>query len=163
MSGMSGNSMLGFKDLPEDSPRRGPLRLAAFVLGLVLVVFGVLSLLAGNGFTEQHGDTVLGLGTNGALGVLSVVVGLLVVAGVIIGGNTDAYVNTIAGIVFMAAGLASLAWMRTSFNYLAFDMWNVIFSFVVGMVLFAAGLYGRVSESRASASAPGARDRATRG
>lgn len=162
MVGMSGNSMLGFKDLPEDSPRRAPLRAAAFLLALVLVGFGILSLLAGNGFTEQHGEKVLGMGTNGALGVLSIVVGLFVIGGLVVGGNTDAYVNTLAGIVFMAAGLASLSFMRTSFNYLAFDMWNVIFSFVVGMVLFSAGLYGRVSESPGAASAPGARDRATR-
>ena len=136
--------MLGFKDLPEDSPRRGPLRVAAFVIGLVLVVFGVLSFLAGNGFVEQHGDTVLGLGTNGALGALSVVVGLLVVGGVVVGGNRDAYVNTLAGIVFMLAGLASVALLRSDWNYLAFTMWNVVFSFVVGLTLFAAGLYGRV-------------------
>lgn len=146
MVGMSGKSMLGFRGLPENSPRRRPLRLAAMVMGLVLIAFGVLSFLAGNGFFEQHGETVLGLGTNGALAVLSVIVGLLVVVAAFIGGNTDALVNTLAGMVFLAAGLASLAFLRTSFNYLAFDMWNVIFSFVVGMILFAAGLYGRVSE-----------------
>ena len=63
-----------------------------------------------------------------------------------LGNNVDAYVNTLAGAIFMGAGLASMAFLRTSYNYLGFTIWNVIFSFVVGMILFAAGLYGRVSE-----------------
>jgi hypothetical protein len=146
MVGMSGNSMLGFKDLPEDHRLHRQYRVGAAVIGLVLLVFGILGFVAGNGFVSQHGDRVLGLGSNGLLSVLSVVAGLILLAGVAVDGNVDAYVNTVAGAVFMLAGLASLAFLRTSYNYLDFSMWNVIFSFVVGMVLFAGGLYGRVSE-----------------
>ena len=163
MVGMSGNSMLGFKNLPEDHPHRRLFRAFVVVIALVLIVFGVLGFFSDAGFVDRTGDTVLGLGTNGLLSALSVVVGVLLIGGALVGGNTDALVNTLAGMVFMAAGLASLAFMRTSYNYLAFTMWNVIFSFVVGMLLFAAGLYGRVSPSRAEASPRGEKARATRG
>lgn len=150
MGHMSGsgnsNSMLGFKNLPENHPLRRTYRIFAAVVGLVLIAFGVLGFLDGVGFLATGDETVLGMGTNGLLSLLSIVVGLVLVAGAVVDGNVDAYVNTLAGIVFMVAGLASLTFMRTSYNYLNFDMWNVIFSFVVGMILFAAGLYGRVSE-----------------
>ena len=130
MVGMSANSMLGFKDLPEDHRLRRPYRVAVAVIGVVLLVFGVMGFFAGNGL----------------LSVLSVVAGVVLLTGVVVDGNVDAYVNTLAGGIFMGAGLASMAFLRTSYNYLGFTIWNVIFSFVVGMILFAAGLYGRVSE-----------------
>ena len=146
MVGMSANSMLGFKDLPEDHRLRRPYRAAVAVIGVVLLVFGVMGFFAGNGLLTQHGESVLGLGSNGLLSVLSVVAGVVLLTGVVVDGNVDAYVNTLAGGIFMGAGLASMAFLRTSYNYLGFTIWNVIFSFVVGMILFAAGLYGRVSE-----------------
>jgi hypothetical protein len=145
MSG-SGNSMLGFKNLPEDHPMRRTYRIFAAVVGLVLIGFGILGLVRGVGFLSTGDETVLGMGTNGLLSLLSIAVGAVLIGGAVVDGNVDAYVNALAGIVFMVAGLASLAFLRTSYNYLNFDMWNVIFSFVVGMILFAAGLYGRVSE-----------------
>ena len=163
MAAMSGNSMLGFKNLPEDNPHRRVYRILVSLVGLLLIAFGVLGFLAGNGFLDRGGEHVLGIGSNGLLSVLSVVAGIVLIGGAVVDGNAAAYVDTLAGMIFMVAGLAGLAFMRTDFNYLAFDMWNVIVSFVIGMILFAAGLYGRVSASPASVSAPGATGRATRG
>lgn len=143
---MSGNSMLGFKDLPQDHPRRRAYRVGVAVVGVLLIVFGVVGYASGLGFLSTDGDRVLGVGSNGLLSTLSVLVGLVLIAGAAVDGNVGAYVNTIAGVVFMVAGVAGLTVLRTSYNYLDFDMWNVIVSFTIGLILFAAGLYGRVSE-----------------
>jgi hypothetical protein len=45
--------------------------------------------------------------------------------------------------VFTFVGLLMLALLQTNANFLGFSMVNCIVSFVLGMVVFAAGLYGK--------------------
>ncbi|WNI27037.1 DUF4383 domain-containing protein [Streptomyces sp. ITFR-16] len=131
--------------LPVDHRLSRVYRVGAGLMGLVLLVFGILGLIDRIGFFDTGGDTVAGLSTNGALGVLSICVGLLLFAGMVIGGNIASTLNMVLGVVFVLSGFVNLALLDTGLNFLAFRMQNVLFSFVVGLMLMMFGMYGRVS------------------
>lgn len=131
--------------LPVDHRLSRVYRVGAGLMGLVLLVFGILGLIDKIGFFDTGGDTVAGLSTNGALSVLSICVGLLLFAGMVIGGNVASTLNMVLGILFILSGFVNLALLDTGLNFLAFRMQNVLFSFVVGLMLMLFGMYGRVS------------------
>ncbi|WP_078888703.1 DUF4383 domain-containing protein [Streptomyces sclerotialus] len=131
--------------LPVDHRLSRVYRFGAGLMGLVLVAFGILGLIDRIGFFDTGGDTVAGLNTNGALSVLSVVIGLLLFVGMVLGGNTASTLNAVLGVAFLLSGFVNLALLETGFNYLAFRLQNVLFSFVVGLLLLVFGMYGRVS------------------
>ncbi|ALC23422.1 DUF4383 domain-containing protein [Streptomyces pristinaespiralis] len=133
--------------LPVDHRLSRFYRVGAGIMGLVLVAFGILGLIDRIGFFDTRGDTVAGLNTNGALSVLSIAVGLLLFVGMVIGGNFASTVNMVLGILFILSGFVNLALLDRSFNPLAFRIQNVMFSFVVGVLLMFFGMYGRVSAS----------------
>nr|WP_308372402.1 DUF4383 domain-containing protein [Streptomyces sp. MCA2] len=120
-------------------------RIGAGLMGLVLVAFGVLGLTHHIGFFDTGGDTVAGLNTNGALSVLSIVFGAILVAGMALGGNFASTLNIVFGCLFLLSGFVNLALLETDANFLAFQLQNVLFSFVVGLMLLVFGMYGRVS------------------
>ncbi|MDF6021390.1 DUF4383 domain-containing protein [Streptomyces sp. JH34] len=131
--------------LPVDHRLSQVYRVGAGLMGLVLVAFGVLGLIDRIGFFDTGGDTVAGLNTNGTLSILSICVGLLLFVGMVIGGNFASTLNMILGIAFIVSGFVNLALLDTGLNFLAFHMQNVLFSFVVGLLLMMFGMYGRVS------------------
>jgi hypothetical protein len=131
--------------LPMDHRASAVYRVGGALVGIVLLVFGIASLTASSTFSGVSGDIVLGLETNRLLGILSVVMGLLLLGGAVVGGNLASNLNTVVAAVFLLAGLASLCVLRTSVNIFGFGMPNVIFSFAVGLLLATFGLYGRVS------------------
>ncbi|MGW8888244.1 DUF4383 domain-containing protein [Streptomyces sp. NPDC055749] len=131
--------------LPVDHRLSQVYRVGAGLTGLVLLVFGILGLVDKVGFFDTGGDTVAGLNTNGALSVLSICVGLLLFAGMVIGGNVASTLNMVLGIAFILSGFVNLALLDTGLNFLAFRIQNVLFSFVVGVMLMFFGMYGRVS------------------
>lgn len=133
--------------LPVDHRLSRVYRVGAGLMGLLLLTFGILGLIDKIGFFDTQGDTVAGLNTNGALSVLSICVGLLLFAGMVIGGNFASTLNMVLGIVFIGSGFINLALLDTSFNPLAFEIQNVLFSFVVGVLLMFFGMYGRVSST----------------
>ncbi|WP_299530553.1 DUF4383 domain-containing protein [uncultured Streptomyces sp.] len=133
------------EQMPVDHRLSRFYRVGAGLMGLVLIVFGILGLIDRIGFFDTGGDTVAGLSTNGALSVLSIVVGLLLLGGMVIGGNVASTLNMTVGIAFIASGFVNLALLDTGLNVLAFRMQNVIFSFLVGLLLMFFGMYGRVS------------------
>ena len=47
----------------------------------------------------------------------------------------------------MIVGLAMLLLLQTNANFLMFSMSNCVASFIIGTVLFAAGLYGKVGSA----------------
>jgi hypothetical protein len=87
--------------------------------------------------------SALGLRTNLAFSVASLVAGVVILLAEFVGRNVDYVVNLWGGSAFMLVGLAMLALLRTDLNVLNFSVATVIVSFVIGMVLFSAGLYGR--------------------
>lgn len=131
--------------LPVDHSLSRVYRLGAGLMGLILVAFGILGLTDNIGFFDTGGATAAGLNTNGALSVLSIAIGMLLFVGMVIGGNFASTLNMALGLLFLLSGFVNLAVLETSFNFLAFRLQNVLFSFVVGLMLMWFGMYGRVS------------------
>ena len=131
--------------LPVDHRLSKVYRVGAGLMGLLLLAFGILGLVDRIGFFDTGGDTVAGLNTNGALSILSICVGLLLFVGMIIGGNFASTLNMVLGVAFIVSGFVNLALLDSDMNFLAFQMQNVLFSFVVGLLLMIFGMYGRVS------------------
>nr|WP_235968347.1 DUF4383 domain-containing protein [Streptomyces mesophilus] len=131
--------------MPVDHRLSTVYRVGAGLTGLILLAFGILGLIDRVGFFDTGGDRVAGLNTNGALSVLSIGVGLLLFVGMVIGGNFASTLNMVLGVAFILSGFVNLALLETDFNFLAFKIQNVLFSFVVGLMLMVFGMYGRVS------------------
>lgn len=131
--------------LPVDHHLSRVYRAGAGLAGLFLLVFGILGLIDRIGFFDTGGDQTLGLNTNGALSALSIAVGALLLYGMIRGGNFASTLNMVLGGLFVLSGFVNLALLDTSANFLAFRMQNVLFSFILGVVLAVFGMYGRVS------------------
>ncbi|MFD5871028.1 DUF4383 domain-containing protein [Streptomyces sp. NPDC060322] len=131
--------------LPVDHRLSKVYRVGAGLMGLLLLAFGILGLIDRIGFFDTGGDTVGGLNTNGALSILSICVGLLLFVGMVIGGNFASTLNMVLGIAFILSGFVNLALLDTGMNFLAFEMQNVLFSFIAGLLLMMFGMYGRVS------------------
>ncbi len=122
-------------------------RVGALLVGAFLLVFGVLGFAGGLDFFSTEGERVLGLSSNGLLSAVSVVVGLVLLAADVRGPRTASSLMIVVGALFLVSALVNLALLRTPFNVLAFEMRNVLFSVVVGLVLLVLGAYGRVSGS----------------
>jgi Domain of unknown function (DUF4383) len=119
--------------------------LAAFC-GLYVLAFGIAAVAhaADAGFFARDGlPTVLGLRGNRAFAFMSILAGVALIVAAVVGGNIDRWVNLVGGIVFLAAGMVMMTVMQTGLNLLGFTMTTCVVSFVIGLVLFAAGLYGR--------------------
>ncbi|WP_405502130.1 DUF4383 domain-containing protein [Streptomyces niveus] len=133
--------------LPVDHTLIRVYRISAGLIGLVLLVFGILGLVNQIGVFGTGSHTTAGLNTNGALSVLSICVGVLLFIGMLIGKNFASTLNMILGVLFILSGFVNLALIDNSFNPLNFRIQNVLFSFVVGLLLMFFGMYGRVSGS----------------
>ncbi|MFC9638356.1 DUF4383 domain-containing protein [Streptomyces mirabilis] len=139
---------IAFDDhLPVDHRLNTFYRIGAGLMGLFLIAFGILGLTNKVGFFTTHGDTVMGLNTNGSLSVLSICVGLLLFVGMVIGGNFASTLNMVFGVLFILDGFLNLALLDGRYNFLAFRIQNVLFSFVVGVLLMFFGMYGRVGSA----------------
>ncbi|MDX2524012.1 DUF4383 domain-containing protein [Streptomyces europaeiscabiei] len=130
--------------LPVDHRLNRVYRFGAGLMGLFLLAFGILGLIDKVGWFDTNGDEVVGLNTNGTLSVLSIAVGLLLLVGMVIGGNFASTLNMTLGVLFILSGFANMALLDTDSNFLAFRIQNVLFSFVVGLLLMTFGMYGRV-------------------
>ncbi len=119
-------------------------RIGAVAVGLVVATFGLLGFAGGLAFFSTEGEPILGLSSNGLLSAVSVVTALVLLAATARGPRIASTVMIVVGSLFPASTLANLAVMRTSYNFLAFEFPNVVFSVVAGLVLLL-GAYGRVS------------------
>ena len=119
-------------------------RVGALAVGGFLLVFGILGFTERLPFFSTEGGEVLGMGSNGLLALLSVVVGGLLIAVALRGERIASTVMIVLGVLFLLSALGNMAVLRTSFNVLAFEMDNVIFSIVVGLLLLVLGAYGRI-------------------
>ncbi|MCF2528281.1 DUF4383 domain-containing protein [Yinghuangia soli] len=134
-------------ELPVDHRLSQVYRFGAGAVGVFLLVFGILALVDQLDFFGTTGKDVAGLSANGALGILSVAVGLILIAGAFRGGNFASTLNITVGILFVLSGFVNLALLGKDANVLGFTMSNVIFSFAVGLVLMVCGMYGRVGSA----------------
>lgn len=133
--------------VPINHPLQPLYRLLAGLVGAYVLAFGVLGLLRtpGRPFFAQSGlPYVLGLHANRAFAILSIVVGTILVAAALIGGNLHQRMSLVASAIFLVAGLVMLVLERTEFNFLGFTPITSVVSFIIGTVLLLSGLYGKV-------------------
>ncbi|MFJ2234969.1 DUF4383 domain-containing protein [Streptomyces sp. NPDC087859] len=132
-------------ELPVDHKLATVYRYGAAFCGVVLLIFGIL------GFADQlspfgtDGDTIAGMTTNGVLSLISIVVGLALIAGAVIGGNFASTLNMTVGTLFLLSGFWHIFVLDKAANFLDFGLTNVMFSFVMGLMILTFGMYGRVT------------------
>ena len=120
-------------------------RLGAIAVAGTLLVFGLLGSTTGVPLLATHGERVLGLSSNGLLSALSLVVAVVLIGAAVRGPRVASTVMIVLGVLFLLSALGNMAVLRTPLNVLAFEMSNVLFSIVVGLLLLVLGCYGRVS------------------
>lgn len=131
--------------LPINHRLSGFYRFLAALAGIFLLVFGIVGVAqtSGDPLFDRADVSALGLRTNLAFSVLSIVVGAIVLLGALIGRNLAHYLNLFAGAVFWLAGLAMLLLLQTKANFLNFEVATCVVSFLIGTLLVLAGLYGK--------------------
>ncbi|ROR00505.1 uncharacterized protein DUF4383 [Streptomyces sp. 2132.2] len=132
-------------ELPVDHPLSRVYRIGAALCGLLLLVFGCLGFAGSLSSFDTAGQRIVGMSTNGLLSTVSVVVGLLLFVAALIGGNVASSVNIAVGVLFVLSGFVHLFLIGRPGNILDFGMTNVIFSFLMGLLIMTFGMYGRVS------------------
>jgi hypothetical protein len=120
-------------------------RIGALAVAAVILVFGLLGFAGGLDFFATDGEPILGLSSNGLLSTISVLTAVVLVVAALRSPRVASTVMIVVGVLFLVSALANLAVLRTSFNVLAFEMENVVFSVVAGLLLLLLGAYGRVS------------------
>jgi hypothetical protein len=133
--------------LPINHHLRTLYRVIAALCGLYILTFGILAITRTNDFAffAQDGlPSALGLRANRAFAVLSVIAGVILVGGAVIGRNVDRWINMVGAVAFLVAGMAMMILMQTGLNFLGFTMATCIVSFIIGLLLLAAGLYVQV-------------------
>jgi hypothetical protein len=121
-------------------------RALAGLAGIYMLVFGIVGLSQTSGrplFTQDEAQWALGLRTNSAFAILSIVAGAVVVLANIVGRNLGHHVNQLAAVIFVVVGMASLLLLQTDANFFGFSMSNVIVTFILALVVGTASLYDR--------------------
>lgn len=146
--------------LPVNHPLRPLYRFLAGLAGLYVLVFGIVAWTRTGGmdfFARDDLPDAVGLRANRAFAVLSVVVGVVIVIGAIIGRNVDHLINMAGGVIFLVAGMVMLAFLHTDLNVLGFEVSTCVVSFIIGLVMATAGLYGKVGSPQLAAMEEGFR------
>lgn len=133
--------------IPVNHHLRPVYRAIALLVGAYFVVYGIIGFARTSGqdfFTRDDAEWVLGLRTNAAFAILSIVVGAVLVLANLVGRNVDSTVNMGMSILLGVVGTALLTVMQTDLNVFAFSMVNVIVVYSAAIILGTAGLYGKV-------------------
>jgi hypothetical protein len=128
-------------------------RALAGLVGVYMLVFGIVGFSETHGlplFTQDQARWALGLRTNAAFALLSIVAGAVVIVANMIGRNLAHHVNQLAAVVLIVAGMAMLTLMRTDANIFAFSMVNVVVTFILALIVGTASLYDRVGTAEAA-------------
>jgi hypothetical protein len=143
---------------PLNHPLRPLYRFLAFLAAAYLTLFGAISLgvTAGDPFFHRGSEWVLGLRTNPATAWIALIVGLVLLAGVILGRNIYAQVAILIGWGLPAYAMFLMAVIQTDANVFNASMINVVVLTILGLVVLTGGLYGKVgtaAEARAESQA----------
>jgi len=132
--------------LPTNHRLRGLYRFLAALTALYVLAYGVVGLAVswGHPAFARDGTQALGLRTNLAFSIMSIVVGVVVLLGIVVDHNWDQLLNFFGGIAFLLVGMLMLGLMQTDLNVFNYNVTKCVVSFVIGLVLFLAGLYSRV-------------------
>jgi hypothetical protein len=144
--------------IPINHPLRPLYRAVSGLVGVYLVVFGIVGLIvtAGDGLFGRAGHRVLGEGANLFWSIVCLIVGAIVLATTVLGRNLDTEADKYIGWGMLVVGTYGLATARTDANVLDFTVATVVVTYLVGLLLILAGLYGKVGseeESRAEQEA----------
>jgi hypothetical protein len=132
---------------PLNHHLRQTYRFVAFLAGAYLMIAGVLGLTGtwGEPFFGRDGHHwSLGLRVNPAGSWLLAVLGLIVVAATVIGGNVHHTVTLLGGWAMCGVAVLIMATMQTDANAVHASMVNVLVLLALGLVALTAGLYGKV-------------------
>ncbi|MFF5174289.1 DUF4383 domain-containing protein [Micromonospora sp. NPDC000089] len=131
---------------PVNHPARPLYRIFAGLVGLYILVFGVWGVVQtlGDPLFDRNNNWVLGLRTNLAFSLVSVLFGIVLIVGASRRGNLGHHMNLTAGVVFMVTGIAMMCVLQTQANFLNFSMSTVIVSLLFGLLLLATGLYDKI-------------------
>lgn len=142
---------------PVNHPLQPVYRAVAGLIGVGYLLFGAVGLAVSWGelFAGRGSVWALGLRTNVLWSAVSVLIGLTVLAAVVIGRNIHHRVTTVLGWTLAVIGVALLAVMQTDVNIFNFSVANVITCMVTGLLLIAAGLYGRIDAPDGEHTGPG--------
>jgi hypothetical protein len=137
---------------PLNHHLRQSYRFVAFLAGAYLLVTGVIGLAGtwGDPFFDRGHDWSLGLRVNPAGSWLLTVLGLLVVAATLLGGNLHHRVNLVAGWGLLGIAMLIMATLQTDANALDASMVNVLVLLIAGLVTLVAGLYGKIGTAQAA-------------
>ncbi|MEU3453790.1 DUF4383 domain-containing protein [Micromonospora sp. NPDC006766] len=131
--------------IPVNHPARPFYRVLAGLIGVYILAFGVYGVVLtwNKGLFGRGSDWSLGLRTNLAFSIVSVIFGAFLLIGASRRSNLGHYMNLTAGAVFLFTGLLMMALLQTA-NFLNFSMSTVIVSLLFGLVLLGTGLYDKV-------------------
>jgi hypothetical protein len=137
---------------PLNHHLRQSYRFLAGLAGLYLTLFGVIGIgkTWGDPFFHRGADWVLGLRTNPAASWLYAIVGILLLAVVLLGGNLHHQVSLVLGWGLCGLGVLIMAFLQTDANVLNASMSNVVVTIVLGLVVLTAALYGKVGSRTAA-------------
>jgi hypothetical protein len=138
---------------PLNHHLRQSYRFVAFLAGAYLLVAGVIGLVAtwGDPFFGHDGHHwSLGLRVNPAGAWLITLLGLIVVAATVIGGNVHHQVTLVAGWAMCGIAVLIMATMQTDANAVDASMINVLVLLLLGIFTLTAGLYGKVGTREAA-------------
>jgi hypothetical protein len=131
---------------PLNHHLRQTYRFTAGLAGLYLALTGILGIAAtwGDDFLNDGHDWILGQRLNPAGAWLYAVVGLVLLAAVLIGGNTYHHIALVLGWGICGLGVLVMAVLQTDANFLNASMSNIITIIALGLIVLIAGLYGKV-------------------
>lgn len=122
-----------------------PNRLLGTILGAIHLVVGVAGFLVpgSTGFFDRHGGVLLGLlRVNPALDVLHVLIGAALLLAALTRLAAAKVVNTVAGVLFLALGIAGLFLAGTGANVLSLNGDDNVLHFASSAILLGVGLGG---------------------
>jgi hypothetical protein len=120
-------------------------RVGALGVAAVILVFGLLGFAGGLDFFSTSGEPILGMSSNGLLSTISVITAAVLIFAAVRGPHVASTIMIVVGSLFILSALANMAVLRTDLNLLAFEMSNVFFSAVAGLLLLLLGAYGRLT------------------
>ncbi|MFI6779647.1 DUF4383 domain-containing protein [Micromonospora sp. NPDC050276] len=131
---------------PVNHPARPLYRVLSGLIGVYILVFGVWGVAEtiGDPLFARDGTWALGLRTNLAFSLASVVFGIVLIIGASRRSNLGHYMNLTAGVVFLVTSILMMSVLQTGANFLNFSMSTVIVSMLFGLILLGTGLYDKV-------------------
>ncbi|MGC5029991.1 DUF4383 domain-containing protein [Micromonospora sp. DT229] len=132
--------------IPINHPARPFYRVLSGLVGLYILAFGVWGTAStwGEPLFARDSTWALGLRTNLAFALVSVIFGVVLIVGASRRGNLGHYMNLTAGAVFLITGLLMMSFLQTPANFLNFSMSTVVVSLLFGLILLGTGLYDKV-------------------